>query len=375
MLRRPRCCKNGGMSDEQPITPQNDQPDREWIPVPPPNPYSAEGPGAGGAGRGLAIAAMAVGLVALLTAGVSAFYFSLFIVLAAVLGLVAVALGIVALVKRRLRPAAVTGLVAGALAVCIAVGVGGLALGAVLSQGALSSDEGSGSGEARDWSAEEQSENLIEWPANMGTGGILFVAGSDGPVPARSEPLAAGTAPEAPATDREDGPADILLYVDYRCPHCVDFEAANAQTLERLVSEGRATLEIRPMAFVQPFSTRLSGAMACMVDAQPDSAWAAHLALLSRETQQVDDTAGLVSALDEATGGLDADARSCVESDRFAVFADALSEWYVGAPVPNAVDPQLQVRGTPLAVVNGVAYTGSPEDGAAFLAFLEGQGL
>ncbi|MBL5972905.1 MAG: hypothetical protein D3X82_03785 [Candidatus Leucobacter sulfamidivorax] len=378
-----------GMSDEQTTAPQNEQPDREWIPVPPPNPYAAggfgaaggggAGTGAPGAGRGLAIAAMAIGLVALLTAAVSAFYFSVFVVLAALLGIVAAVLGIVALVKRRLRPAAITGLVAGALAVCIAIGVGGLALGALLNQSVQSPSEASGSGSASDegeqWDPEQQQEALIEWPANMGTGGILFAAGPDGPEPVPSAPVAAGEAPEAPPVSRGEGPADILLHVDYRCPHCVDFEAANAQVLEELVSEGRATLEIRPLAFVQPFSTQLSGAMACMVDAQPEAAWAAHLALLSPETQQIGDTAGLVAALDEASDGLNAEARSCVEADRFGVFASALSDWYTSTPVPNAVDPQLRVRGTPLAVVNGVAYAGAPDDHAAFLAFLAEQGL
>lgn len=371
------------MSDEQqPETPQNTPQAPQWIAVPPAVPPTAQGPSGR---RGLAIAAMAIGLMAILTAVVSAFYFSIFIVLGAVLGLVAVGLGIAALVKRQVpRPASVTGLVAGGLAVVVAVAIGGIALGSFTAAQIPSS--GSGSSEAGeeapdegdggdDWSPEEEQESLIEWPANMATGGFLFAAGDGGPEPERSAPLAAGTAPEPAAVDRGNGPADILLYVDYRCPHCVDFEAVNADALEDLVSSGAATLEIRPMSFVSPFSQHLSGAMSCVVDAQPESAWAAHLALLDRETQHIAGAAELIAVLDDATGGLGDAARSCIESERFLVFAQALSDWYVASPVPNAVDPALRVQGTPLAVVNGVPYTGPPSDQAAFAAFLAAQGL
>lgn len=363
------------MSDEQQPTPEN----REWIAVPPPNPYTAAGSAAGSApgGRGLAISAMALGLVAILTAVVAALYFSWFALLAAVLGVAAAGLGIAALVRRQTpRPASITGVITGALAVVVSVSAGALMLGAFLGAGIGSESDAAATGsEANGWTPGSEAESLIDWPANMATGGVLFTAGTAGPEPVRSAPITAGTAPGSAAIDRENGPADILLHVDYRCPHCVEFETANAQLLEELVQSGAATLEIRPLAFVSPFSVQLSGAMACLVDAQPESAWAAHRALLSPETQGIADAAELADALDAATGGLAAEARDCIESGRFVSFAEELSAWVTRNPVPNAVDPQLRVQGTPLAVVNGVAYTGHPDDGAAFAAFLAELGL
>lgn len=361
------------MSDEQPITPQ----DREWISVAPPQPSNGEATAP--RGRGLAVSAMTIGLAALLTAVVSALYFSVFTLLAALLGLVAIGLGIAALVRRQTpRPASVTGLVSGVLAVVLAVVAGALMLGALLGNAAAGPEAGSGSGSGSasstqddGWTPGSEAEALLDWPANYGTGGVLFASGTAGPEPVPSAPITPGTAPQPTTPTRSTGPADILLHVDYRCPHCVEFETVNAEELERVVQSGAATLELRPLAFVTPFSTQLSGALACVVDAEPAFAWAAHRALLAPANQEISDSTELAAAI----GGLGGPTRECIASGRFTSFADELSDWYSRNPVPHAVDPGLRVQGTPLAVVNGVPYTGQPSDGAAFAAFLAEQGL
>jgi hypothetical protein len=314
---------------------------------------------------------MALGLVALLTAAVSAFYFSFFALLGALLGIVAIVLGIVALVKRS-RPAAasVTGLVAGALAVIVAFVAGILALGALLSSDAPSSDEGSG------WSPEtEQEEVLLEWPANMATGGVVFEQGESSDPVVRSSGAPADGVPETSSVDREGDVADIMLYFDYRCPHCIDFEDANGALLTDLVSSGAATLEIVPLSFVDStYSPPMAGALACVVDGQPEGAWAAHTALLGTETRVADPTSEvLVSVIDSAIGGIDPAVSDCIETQRFVPFIRGLDTWVTSNPVPNALDASLRVTGTPLVVVNGVPYPGAPSDGAAFTQFIEDQ--
>jgi protein-disulfide isomerase len=58
--------------------------------------------------------------------------------------------------------------------------------------------------------------------------------------------------------------AHIDLYVDFRCPHCKDFEDENAATLDELVDSGTATVTYEPLAFVNPgASPRLANAFAC----------------------------------------------------------------------------------------------------------------
>ena len=365
---------------------------QEWIRVAPENPYvtgasSTRPP----AGRGLAITAMAIGLVAALTAAVSAFYFSAFVLAGALLGAVAIVIGIIALVRRQ-RPlgAGITGLVAGGLAIVLALGVGALSLGALL----LPAGAGSASGGSGDSApapapegAPEDDAPFLEWPANMATGGIIFGPGGD---PLTSDPLQPGSVPPRAEVARDGTRNDVLVYVDYRCPHCSSFEQANQELLAELVASDDTTVEIVPLSFLDRasegayYSSRAAAVMACVVDIQPVHAWQVHSNLLDPRVQP---GAGpgltndqLVQLVEVSTNAaldpvepLDPAVAECITSERFVPFAKALNDWVFSNPVPNADDPDLRVQGTPLAVVNGVPYPGDPADGAAFRAFVDEQ--
>lgn len=226
------------------------------------------------------------------------------------------------------------------------------------------------------------SEGVV-WPGNMATGGIVF-SGDMEPEP--SDAPESGSFPQPAGVDRQNGPVDIHLYVDYRCPVCAVFEAANGEALEEAVTGGGATLEVHPLTFLDRvdeqdrYSSRAAGAVACVVDGQPEDAWDAHRHLLLADVQPSETDPGLpndrlADELERATGGLSGETRSCIEEERFVPFAQALDSWTFGTPVPNAEDPELQVEGTPFAVVGGVPYEGSVQDEEAFRAFLEEQGV
>lgn len=360
------------MSDEQPRTPAP-----EWIPVPPPHPFAAGAAGTAPApGRGLGIAAMALGLAALLTAIMAAISLPLLMIPAVVLGVAAVALGIVALVKRqRPRAAGLTGLISGGLALLLslvlaAFGIGSLAVAAI----------GANAPASEEWTPERVDPQpvLIEWPANMRTGGIIF---TEGLTPRASEPLPTGEAPAASEVNRESGVLDIRLYVDYRCPYCSIFEQENGETLAQLVDDGAATLELVPLTFLDrvsqgsAYSSRAAAAVACVVDGQPEAAWAAHSALLAPEVQPAEGGPGhtndeLIALLDARTGGLGDAVADCISGERFVPFVQALNSWVFSTPVPNAEDPALSITGTPFAVVNGIPYEGDPADSELFRTFL-----
>ena len=64
------------------------------------------------------------------------------------------------------------------------------------------------------------------------------------------------------------GPVTIDLYEDYLCPACKQFQQVNGETLNQLVSEGKAKLVFHPVAFLNRFSTteystRSSAASGC----------------------------------------------------------------------------------------------------------------
>lgn len=356
--------------------------------APPPHPFaerSTPGPQDGG-GRGGArsTAAMALGLAGLVTVIVSAFYLPLGAVLGAMLGVAGAVLGVIGLVSRRRRGAAITGLAAGALAVLAALVLG--VISTTMLVGSLAdpvrSGGAPGSGASSGGGAQRAAETL--WPENMATGGIVFdrdgVVRSDAPESGAPEPPAS---PESPGAGSEAHA--VRVYVDYRCPYCSEFETANGDALQQLAESGRATVEIIPLAFldrVSPdnYSSRASGAMACVVDAQPEAAWQVHRHLFDPAVQPSETTNGLdddalIDAVDEAAGGANERVRSCISSQQFVPFAQALNGWVFDNPVPGAQDPQLRVTSTPFALVDGVPYTGAADDAQAFSAFLAEQGV
>ncbi len=349
------------------------------LPGPPPHPYAQPETGSPRTGQALPIAAMALGLVGLVTAAVAPVTFSAFAWVGAAIGVVAVALGIVALVRRQRRGPALTGVVAGALAVIAAIVVGALALGGAL-VGAAQHDAGSDS--SPDGSSDAAS--TVAWPSNMASGGLVF-GGTKGELATSDAP--ADSALPVPRTAEELGvKALIRVYVDYRCPYCSLFETANAETLTQVLADGEAAVELTPLTFLDRasegsyYSSRAAGALACLADTQPDAAWQANAALMLPEVQPAEggpglDNAGIIAAIEEGAGALNAEARACITEERFVPFAQALSAWAFANPVPHAADPELMVTGTPLVLVDGVPYPGDPADGDAFRAFLVQQGI
>ncbi|WP_433301449.1 DsbA family protein [Actinoplanes sp. CA-030573] len=68
------------------------------------------------------------------------------------------------------------------------------------------------------------------------------------------------------------GPVTIDLYEDFMCPICHNFETANADTLNTLVSEKKVTVRYHPVAILDPasngtkYSTRSAGAAAAAAE-------------------------------------------------------------------------------------------------------------
>lgn len=167
-------------------------------------------------------------------------------------------------------------------------------------------------------------------PQNMASGGVTF--GSDlqvEPTPA----LESGAERQARDVDWESAPIDVVVYVDYMCPACGAFEEAYGTMLEHYVGSGDITLTVNPINFLDTtslgskYSTRAANLMACVVDQQPEYAFALHNLLLSPAVQPDEGTTGLTDEqlLEQATAaGANADdeLKKCVSEQRFASFVD-----------------------------------------------------
>ncbi|TFD07120.1 hypothetical protein E3T35_04670 [Cryobacterium sp. TMT1-2-2] len=216
-------------------------------------------------------------------------------------------------------------------------------------------------------------------PANMASDGILL--GSDGTTvsAATSTPLAADADPVATDQSALTDTANIVMYVDYLCPICGNFETTNGEQITNWVTAGNASVEIHPISILDrassgtKYSTRAANAAACVADYDPNNFLAFNSAMFA--DQPTENSTGLTDAelttLVEGAGVTSTDVASCIKDQTYADWVDASTQRALNGPIPNS-DIE-KVKGTPTVLVNGVSYTGSFTDAAAFEAFVTAQ--
>lgn len=216
-------------------------------------------------------------------------------------------------------------------------------------------------------------------PKNMASDGILL--GGDGTTitAAPTKALAAGKKPIATNVDALTDTTNIVLYVDYLCPICGQFEAANAEQITTWVKAGNATLEVHPISILDQasagskYSTRSANAAACVANSAPDDFHAVNAALFAQQPEE--NTTGLTNAklasLVSGAGVTSKKVADCITNGTFNDWVTASTKRALDGPIPNA--DIKNVGGTPTAIVNGKKYTGSISDAAAFEAFVTEQ--
>ena len=213
-------------------------------------------------------------------------------------------------------------------------------------------------------------------PANMLSDGIILQGDDTGTIVAARTPAIPAEG-EPVATDPKDYAdiVSIVVYLDYLCPFCQKFEAANAEQLTTWVSAGAATLEIHPIAFLDNasagsrYSSRSANAMACVANFTPDQFFLANATMFT--SQPPEGTSGLTNEEIVAllkTGGIDDEkVTRCIDNETFSQWVTAATK-RTAEPVPNSTLEK--IGGTPTVLVNGIKYPGDPGDAAAFDAFV-----
>lgn len=168
--------------------------------------------------------------------------------------------------------------------------------------------------------------------------------GDDGPV---AVPDSAGTGNglqidgdgKGVLTGTADAPVTIDYWMDFLCPHCADFEAANSGAIQELVDSGQANIVYHPLDYTGGvYSRRANNAFACA--AQEDMASEFKNAAFAAQGTQWS-TSSLVDLGEQV--GIGGDYESCVRDDEF-------EDW--AAAVPTSARDH-QVEGTPTVFVNG----------------------
>ncbi|MDP3891890.1 thioredoxin domain-containing protein [Nocardioides sp.] len=186
---------------------------------------------------------------------------------------------------------------------------------------------------------------------------VKATGGDDGPTKALDDVTVPSnvTSTGAIPVGEDDAPVTVEIYYDYMCPACGAFEAANSVELDRLIEEGVAQVELRPISFLDEqsdgteYSTRTANAMATVADAAPDSVWDFHAALYANQPQE-----GSEGLSDDQIGDI---AREVgVSSEVVDRFDDGTYAPWVAAVTDLAFDNGVQ--GTPTVKVNGEEFDG-----------------
>jgi protein-disulfide isomerase len=222
--------------------------------------------------------------------------------------------------------------------------------------------------------------NNAAGPLNMASDGILL-SGPD---------LAAVTTPatkaggEPVATKQDDSKLNIVTYIDYQCPYCNQFETTNTQQIKDLVTSGKATLEIHPIANLDnssqgtKYSTRAANAAACVANYAPNTFFDVNSALFAN--QPAEGSSGLtdqkiLSVLKSAGASSDSITK-CVKSQKFASWVTAETARTRSAKIPNSsITTPANGLGTPTVIVNGLQYQPNSADwltnASLFASFLQ----
>ena len=212
-------------------------------------------------------------------------------------------------------------------------------------------------------------------PLNMASDGIVLDGDGTTMGYVATDAVAADGDPVASTAPAAGDPVAIVMYVDYQCPYCAQFETTNASQIEQWVTAGMATVEIHPIANLDSqslgtrYSSRSANAAACVANFEPEQFWAVNSAFYANQPEE--QTSGLDTA---AIKTLVADAGASSQEVSDCIGSETFKSWVTDATlrtrsaIPNS--DLTSVEGTPTVLVDGQQYVGELTDADAFTAFV-----
>jgi len=206
-------------------------------------------------------------------------------------------------------------------------------------------------------------------PLNMASHGVVVGSGFE-VIPTGSLPAGSAPIPTQPSTD---GKTQIVVYIDYLCPFCNQFEQAQTAQLEAWMNDNKVTVEYHPVAILSEYSVRAANAASCVVNYAPESFWDVNKALYAN--QPAESVSGglpnktLLSIIKDLDVAHYTEIEKCVNDAQF-------SDWIVDATSYVTSNPIAETNAgtltsTPTIIVNGVKFDGNPSDTASFKDFVE----
>ncbi|SDT08920.1 Protein-disulfide isomerase [Friedmanniella luteola] len=142
---------------------------------------------------------------------------------------------------------------------------------------------------------------------------------------------------------RADAPAQVDLWVDYSCPHCQEYEAANAAVLDQLVAGGDVAVRYHNIQIVTGYGSAAGSAAACVAAEDPQRWPAVNAALYAQHSATTDGWSADQFRRFAASRGVTGTALDCIGEAR-----------YTGWITANTADAAARgVRSTPTLQLNG----------------------
>lgn len=147
----------------------------------------------------------------------------------------------------------------------------------------------------------------------------------------------------------DDAPHTVVVFEDFLCPYCQQFETASRDGLQQLADAGKVRVQYRPFHFLQPdYSAQALNAFAVVKDAYPtgDVAKKFHDLLYENQPSEEGPFPDMSKLVDLAVqAGAD---RAKVEDG--IKQTDSMQSWTDGA---NSVAEKANVQSTPTVLLDG----------------------
>lgn len=176
--------------------------------------------------------------------------------------------------------------------------------------------------------------------------------------------LQAFTNTKTPTADAAGEVPEIVVYLDYQCPVCQAFDVPNSAQIRSWVDTGAATVEFRPLSFLDraslnEYSSRAANAAFCVANFEPDSFFDFNeLAFLNQPTEggEGPDDDEIFSWAEEAGAGTE-EVKGCIQNKSFEDYVFQHTQAVLSTPQDG-----VSVSGTPTILVNGLQYTWATGD-------------
>ncbi|GAA1431822.1 hypothetical protein GCM10009616_19810 [Microlunatus lacustris] len=151
------------------------------------------------------------------------------------------------------------------------------------------------------------------------------------------------------------GPADasttLDLWVDYSCPHCQDYEAANGPVFEQLVAGGDVAVRYHNLQFVSRYGGTAGSAAACVAAEDPQRWPALNAALYANHDAATDGWSAAQFREFAASQGVDTAAQDCIGRSRYTGWIASNTADAAARGIEST--PTLQLNGQTVPTVGG----------------------